>query len=158
KASPLTVREALEQYLEWMDGNRRSAVDARKRAEALILPALGDIEVDKLSSDRIHQWHVSLTKVPPRMRTGKGKKQQHRDVDDGEEYVRRRRSTANRNLTTLKAALNKAWREGKVASAESWRRVQPFQNVDAARIRYLTVEEAVRLIENCSDDFCDLIQ
>ena len=35
---------------------------------------------------------------------------------------------------------------GQVPSNAEWHRVQPFENVDAARIRYLTVAEAKRLI------------
>ena len=36
KAGPLTVKGAVEQYLEWMESNRKSAYDARRRAEAFI--------------------------------------------------------------------------------------------------------------------------
>ncbi len=43
---------------------------------------------------------------------------------------RRRKSTANRILTILKAALNRSWRDGHVASDRAWRRVEPFKNVE----------------------------
>ncbi|MBV8093007.1 MAG: hypothetical protein JO110_07200 [Acetobacteraceae bacterium] len=46
----------------------------------------------------------------------------------------------------LKAALNLAYREGRVARDDAWRRVKPFQKVAAARVRYLTDEEALRLM------------
>jgi integrase len=39
-----------------------------------------------------------------------------------------------------------AYREGRVPSDGAWRRVRPFQNADAARLRYLTADEAKRLI------------
>jgi hypothetical protein len=35
---------------------------------------------------------------------------------------------------------------GKIASDVAWRRVEPFEGVDAAHIRYLTIAEAKRLI------------
>ena len=46
----------------------------------------------------------------------------------------------------LKAALNHAWREGKVASDDAWRRVTPFREADAARVHYLNREECRRLV------------
>ena len=46
----------------------------------------------------------------------------------------------------LKAALNHAWREGKVASDDAWRRVVPFREADAARVHYLNRDECRRLV------------
>jgi integrase len=57
----------------------------------------------------------------------------------------------------LKAALNLAFRDGKVPSDHAWRRVPPFKNVDAARVRYLTDEEAGRLMNACPGDLRALV-
>ena len=73
--------------------------------------------------------------------------------------MRRRRSTANRLLAILRAALTHAWREGRVASDHAWRRVKLFENVASARVRYLTVAEGKRLINACGDtDFRNLVR
>src|SRR5262249_49920788 len=64
----------------------------------------------------------------------------------------------NRTLTVLKAALNRAWREDKVSSDDAWRRVEPFEEADAARVRYLTIAEAKRLLNASTADFCRLAQ
>ena len=61
-------------------------------------------------------------------------------------------------MTILKAALNRAWREGKIASDSPWRRVEPFEGVDAARVRYLTIGEAQRLINASAVDFRLLVR
>jgi integrase len=61
-------------------------------------------------------------------------------------------------LTTLRAALNHAFREGRVPSDLEWRRVRPFKGVEAARVRYLTVAEAQRLINACQGEFRRLVQ
>jgi hypothetical protein len=53
------------------------------------------------------------------------------DKDDYD-AVRRRRASANRTLTVLKAALNRAWCEGKIPSDEAWRRVEPFEDADVS--------------------------
>jgi integrase len=157
---PLTVKTAVEAYLEHLESERgpRAAEDARHRAEAFILPQLGDVEVASLSAEVLRRWHAGLARIPARVRTAAGEVQQHRAHDGSEEAVRRRRSSANRTLTTLRAALNFAFREGRTASDAAWRKVQPFKGVDAARIRYLTVSEAKRLINASESAFRALVQ
>ena len=71
--------------------------------------------------------------------------------------MRRRRATANRVLTYLKAALNHAWRAGMVPSDDAWRRVKPFRSVDAPVIRYLSHDEITRLLNACPGAFRDLV-
>lgn len=66
--------------------------------------------------------------------------------------------TANRVLTQLKAALNRAFRSGRVANDAAWCKVTPFKRVDEAVIRYLTTDEAQRLVSACPADFGKLVQ
>ena len=157
-AGPLTVRQAVEQYLEHLEGRGSDTYDARVRAEAFIYPALGDVKVENLTTAQLRAWHTGLAKTPPRVRSGKDERPKHAKPDNTDEGKRRRRSSANRVLTVLRAALNYAYREGKVASDLEWRRVKPFESVDAARIRYLTVAEAKRLINACQGEFRRLVQ
>lgn len=153
KTGPLTVEDAIKEYLEFMENNRKSAVDARSRANTHILPDLGKIEIESLTTDRITKWHAALAKAPARIRTAEGKEQKHKKAPEDDDSKRRRRSTANRTLTVLKAALNRMWRAGKVQSDAAWRRVEPFEGVDAARVHYLTISEAKRFINACDPDF-----
>ena len=77
----------------------------------------------------------------------------------GDEDSRRsRRATANRLLTILKAALNRAWQDGQVPSDEAWRKTRPFRGADAARVRWLSIEEATRLLNACAPDFRRLVR
>jgi integrase len=159
KTGPLTVKDAIEQYLDRLEGNGRDTYDARRRAEAFIIPKLGVVECASLTADMLHKWHVSLAKQPARIRTAAGEQQQHRALPSGDaEAVRRRRASGNRVLVILKAALNVAWREGKIASDAAWRRVRPFGGTSAARVRYLTVAEAQRLINAADPDFRPLVE
>jgi integrase len=153
------VQAAVEVYLEFLESNRKSAVDARHRARAHIYPILGNVEAASLTTDMLRKWHAGLAKALPRARTKPGKAQQHRafNGDDGDS-VRRRRSSANRVMTILKAALNHAFHVGKVASDAAWRKVKPFKAVDAARVRYLSVEEARRLVNASDPEFRPLVQ
>jgi integrase len=58
----------------------------------------------------------------------------------------------------LRAALNQAFRDGKVASDVPWRTVQPFRGVDSPRLRYFTKDEVTRLINAAQGNFRDLIK
>lgn len=69
-----------------------------------------------------------------------------------------RQSSANRILTTLKAALNYSFAEKLVASDAEWRRAKPFRNVESARVKYLQVAEAKRFINACDPAFRPLAQ
>ena len=70
-----TVRDALTDYLEWMEQYRKSAIDARYRAEAHILPELGTLELAMLTTDRLRKWFYALAATPARLRTKKGQTQ-----------------------------------------------------------------------------------
>jgi integrase len=157
KTRPLTVADAIESYIEFLESNRKSGREGRYAADAFILPALGGIEVAALTTDQIQSWLTKLAKAPARIRTKRGNRQQFK-TQTHPENSRRRKSTANRILTVLKAALNRAWRGGKVTSDIAWRRVEPFEGVDSARIRYLTMEEVKQLLSACSPAFQRLVR
>ena len=156
---PLTVAQALERYLADLDERGAgSASDARIRAGALIIPQLGNVQVDELTTEQIRAWHIGLAKTPARVRTAKGERQRYRSDAADEDGKRRRRVSANRVLIILKAALNSAFREGLANSDLAWRRVRPFKGADAARTRYLTAAEGKRLVNACEPAFRRLVQ
>jgi integrase len=155
---PLTVNDVMASYIEDID-NPVSAHNTGTRYRTMIRPMLGDIEVAKLTTEQIRRWHADVAKSPARTRTKPGAKPRYRKAgDDAAEAKRRRRATANRILTVLRAALNRAWREGLVPSDHAWRRVRPFKGTDAARVRYLSVAEAQRLINGADAEFRPLVQ
>ena len=158
KTGPLTVQLAVESYLEFIETRGKSAVDARHRARAHIYPALGDFQVDALTTEQLRNWQMSLAKALPRVRSKAGEQQYRQLNGDDPEAKRRRMSSANRVLTILKAALNHAYDEKKAASNEAWgRRLKRFDQVEAARLRYLTIAEAQRLINAADPEFRPLV-
>ena len=152
KHGPLTVEDVMDNYLAFLATNRKSVQDTRYRVEAFILPDLGKIEVERLTTEQLRDWHAALAALPSRAWT-----KSPRTAKD-QEGVRQRRSSANRVLIILRAALSRAWREGKISSDAAWRRVEPFKGVNVARLRYLTVAEAQRLINGCLPDFRLLVE
>jgi integrase len=157
---PYTVRDCVAEYLKWFQEHRKSWIDARSRVNTHIVPELGHIQCDNLTTAEIQKWTRDLANAPALLRSKRNaKKRNFRElVKSDREAVRRRRSSANRTLTVLKAALNRAWREGKISSDDAWRRVEPFEEADGARARYLTVVEAKRLLNASGPDFRRLVQ
>src|ERR1700722_16996088 len=76
KTKPLTVADAIESYIEFLESNRKSGREGRYAANAFILPTLGKIEVAALTTDEIRAWLNKLVKAPARLRTRKGETQQ----------------------------------------------------------------------------------
>ncbi len=155
---PLTVARAVEDYLADYTGRGGKALrDLQTAINAHILPPLGSRRVSDLTAEAIKRWHHALAAAPARLRSAAAdEKPRRRSAIDANDK-RARRATANRVLTILKAACNLAFRDGRVASDDPWRRVQPFDKVSAARVRYLTDEEAARLVNACPPDLRTLV-
>jgi integrase len=161
REGPFTVADAVADYLKAYERRGGKAVyDAHRTAETHILPELGYLHVAKLTAKRIEDWHHSLAEKPALVRSGKrtGKMPRHRKPDPSVEGIRRRRATANRILTVLKAALNQAWNSGHVQSDNAWRRVKPFRGVEVARVRYLAEAECIRLVNASEPAFRNLVR
>ena len=147
---------------DYLEDYRRRGGKASDSIESVarqnILFELGDALVVKLTTRRLLDWHRAIAERPRRWRSRPGAKANVAAFDPKDaEAVRRRRATANRVLTYLKAALNHAWRSGMVPSDDAWRRVKPFKSVDAPVIRYLSREEITRLLNGCQGAFRDLV-
>ncbi|MGO8833475.1 MAG: hypothetical protein ACLQE9_11780, partial [Roseiarcus sp.] len=154
--SSLTVADALEAYFADREqrGSKGLAKD-RAAARARILPELGAIELVKLTTKRIRDWQSALATAPKLARaprTEKSRKVRAVDMMDVD-AVRARRATANRTLTVLKAALNHAFREGRVASDDAWRKVKPFREADAPVVHFLSDDECRRIVNVCGGGF-----
>ena len=148
---PLTVKAALDLYFEYLKHQGKQVDHARARAEFHIVPTLGAALVGELDAKQLRSWLFDVSKSPV-------KRWRKNPVPPDDETIRRRRSSANRVLSILKAALNHAFNEGLVNSNNEWRKVKPFENVDAARSRILTVAEAQRLINASEPSFRKLVQ
>jgi integrase len=176
-AESYTVRAAIDDYLaDQRRRGKRSVADARTRANALILPLLGEILLTHLTTKQLRAWRDGVAAAPPRRRQsaklGVAAKpvtaakppanavpEPAYDPTD-EETMRRRRASANRTWTILRAALNHAYLDKGIGNPEIWRAVKPFDRVAAARLLYLRTDEATRLINatEAEPPFRDLVQ
>lgn len=152
---PYTVSDALDDYMKGFRG--KSVMPTRNRIESLIRPALGSIQVSKLKTAQIVAWHRERAAAPAMLRTAKTADIRNVRPADDDEAIRKRRSTANRDLTVLKAALNAAFREGRAGSDVVWRKVKPFPNVDGVKLRYLSDDETRRFVSAVDPEFRPMV-
>jgi integrase len=156
---PYSVADALQDY--FADAKRRGMkgyLITQQTSNAHIVPALGAVSVAKLTRRKIEDWHLALAESA-RRKTGKVREEaEHLAAPRTDEEKRKRKATANRVLTILKAALNHALASNKVMEPAPWRTVKPFRGVDSSRMRYLSVSEQRKLVEACEGDFRSLVQ
>jgi integrase len=158
KIARMTVRQAMDRYVEFKRHAGQPVADLLSRSNAHILPHLGDLVVSDLTAERLRRWLAGMANSAAQTRPKAGQPQ-YRAAPSNDEDVRRRRATANRVLTMLKAALNHAFDEGHVSNRDAWgRKLKPFREVEVARIRYLTVAEAQRLINSADPAFRPLLR
>src|SRR5258705_5235522 len=156
-----TVANAVTDYLTEIKAEKSPAAvqGAKYVLDAWILPELGAIQVEKLTTDRINRWRNKLATQPKRVRSKRTAiEPATRATADDEDARRARKASANRILTMLKAALNRAFHADRVASDSAWRKVKPFKRVDEAVVRYLSAADARRLVRTCPEDFRKLVQ
>ncbi|WP_291271807.1 site-specific integrase [Geothrix sp.] len=157
---PYTVAQAVADYLrEMKNKGRKSIATSESYAKTHIIPALGEIPLAKLNKRKLEDW-LSSVAAKPRMKTGFGMSEATETwaKKPTEDQLRARKNTANRILSILKAALNLALRNTKVSSHRAWIHVAPFESVVKSRVRFLSQEEAQRLVNACPPDFKSLVQ
>jgi integrase len=143
-SGPYTVTQLMEDYLKDRQSKKRKDLShTRYTMNAHILPKLGHIDVSKLTRNKLETWRDSLAATDP-----------------DPEVMRKRQATANRIFTILKAALNFGYkhRENRIATRAAWEKISPFRQVDAPKIRYISVDECKRLIAACPPDFRKLVR
>jgi integrase len=142
-ASPkaTTVRGACEAYVISLrnEGRAPTASDAEGRFKRLIYDAsIGKMVLDRLRTNHVTKWLNDQIDVD--------------EISDDED-VRRSKDSANRNLSTFKAALNLAHRNRLVSTDAGWATVQSFPKVGARRRdAFLSMEQRKALLSACPED------
>ena len=159
-AGVYTVRDAIRDYLS--DARRagmKGHLTTTQSAAAHILPRLGEVPVVKLTRRRLEEWHLALSETP-RKTTGKPKDPEEEEaaIERSAEATRKRRVTANRVLSIVKAALNHARVQRQVSGPAVWQEVKSFKGVDVSRSQFLTIDEQQRLVAACDPEFRVLVQ
>lgn len=156
----LSVNDALDKYFEARAAEGMKSIDdAKTRAAFHIRPKLGAVKLADLTIEKIRVWRDGMVSAQKRLRTSQfAEKANSVTVDLSDpEVIRRRRDTANRTLTTLKAALNWAFNNRLVTDDTAWRLVRPYRGTTAARVRFLSPAEQKTLIAASNGAIRDLV-
>ena len=140
-AEVLDVSEACRRYVKdrKREKGEATAADAEGRFRRHVFDKpFGRILLSDLRVAHITDWRNALVDLD--------------EEEDDPDAERRAKDSANRNLATLKAALNLAYRMGLVASTAAWDRVESFQRVARRRERFLTVAERKKLLAAASPE------
>lgn len=120
-----------------------NANDAEGRFKRLVYAKdFGSIRLDKLTTVKVRAWRDA--QLPKAM------------ADD--EAVRRAKDSINRNLATLKAALNMALADRLVATDAGWKTVSAFEKVGRRRALFLSREQRDKLLAACGPGLRELVQ
>ena len=142
-----TVEGVCKDYVSDLkaEGRRDTAKDAEGRFSRLVYgKPIGKRAIDKLTSRHVREW---LTK------------QIDDDEDADDEDIRRSKDSANRNLATFKAALNRAYKNRLVANDSGWATVTAFEKVGARRKdAFLTLAQRKALLDACPADLALLVK
>lgn len=138
-AKTYTLKDALDAYVEHLRNERGDAPanDAQTKIKQLVAPykRMMACELDKLVPGHLHSWRTDLLK------SGKAK------------------STINRNMVALRAALNLAHRTGWVTSDHAWRQaLAPIGKADERRDIYLNRMERDKLLRHCSAELAAFVK
>ena len=134
--SPLTVAQACREYIADIeaDGRLDTAHEADMRFKRTVYDdRIGKILVDKIKTARLKAWRNALGGA---------------------------RSSQNRNLSNLKAALNLAVAHNRVnlSVSQQWRAVKPHKNAGSRRELYLDIKQRRAFFKACSGAIRDLVE
>jgi integrase len=143
KPGAMTLQQAIDAYVAYLHAEKRSGVDAERRLKQLVPSKLAVRPVAELTRREIEAWRNGMVKRAPA------------DAD----AERRSKDSANRVLTMLRAALNRAAadEDNAIPSDKAWRAVKPFKDVSRPRSLMLDAAQRQRLINATSGALRDLI-
>lgn len=146
KEEDTTVEAACKHYVQHQRTAKgdKAADDAEGRFKRLVYGTdFGRIKLDKLNTIKVRAWRdAQIPKTTD---------------DDEDDKTRRAKDSTNRNLATLKAALNLAHRDRLVASDDGWKTVTAFEKVGQRRTIFLNTEQRRELVKQCGPGLRELV-
>lgn len=154
-----TVGHALRDYLEEKRTNGTSAAhrSAVADANAYIVGDLSSLPCAELDIKQLKAWFQSLGTRPLEASNFVRRANNVPIIVNDGEADRKAKLRANSVLITLKAALNLAWRDGRIESDTQWRRLLPYRSVRKSRKRFLNQDEIDALLKASPLDLRKLI-
>jgi integrase len=146
-----TVEEACAAYVQHLRdaGRDAAAKDAEKRfARWVDGTTFGTTELQKLKTTTVGAWRTGLAKTKA--------KPQDKDKQATRE---RAASSLNRDMTTVRAALNLALQNGDATSDAAWKaKLRPVKDADGRRDVYLDITQRRALIAKADADLANFLR
>ena len=143
-----TVKDTCENYVKHLALRKgeKSKADADGRFKRLVYDAkIGKVQLSKLRTSDLNAWLLAQIE---------GGEDDAEDEDD----LRRAKDSANRNLASLKAALNLALHDRLVNTDAGWKTVKKFKDVGRRRQSFLPAEQRNALVNACAPDIQQLVR
>jgi integrase len=144
-----TVRGACEHYVAYLQGQSKDAAasDVQARFERWVYSdaRFAQTELLKLSKAQVRAWRMAL-KASPVLGQRSGVKVRERSA-----------SSLNRDMTALRAALNRALADGRVTCSLAWKEaLLPVEGADKKRRIYLDRAQRIDLLDAAEELFPQL--
>ncbi|MFL9904773.1 tyrosine-type recombinase/integrase [Paraburkholderia sp. RL17-337-BIB-A] len=143
-----TVKDACDHYVKHLGLHKGSAskADAEGRFKRLVYDdKIAKIDLSRLRTSHLNDWLANqISEI----------EESAEDEDD----LRRAKDSANRNLASLKAALNLALHDRLVATDAGWKTVSKFKDVGRRRQSFLPSEQRLAFVAACADDIRQLVK
>ena len=185
RSSEVTVVQAVEDYLDYLNAEKKGGKEAEYAVRKyILLNPIGQCLVTDLTQEQLEAFRKAITETPRGTRAKGGKttiKNRRTKGTDGSDKkkvlktklelelesmspedlekkrVRQRKSTCNRVMTNLKSALNRLVGPNSSIDDRAWRSIKPYRNVDGIRTEILEVVEQRSLIAVCPPGFRELV-
>lgn len=149
---PETVEAVCKAYVQHTkdEGREATAKDAEGRFKRWVYgKAFGKLDIQKMTHPKVMEWRKTLAKTQTLPRD-KAKKGERKD---------RTPASLNRDISTLRAALNLALTDRKVTTDGAWKvALKPLKAASARRDIYLTPEQRKALVEAAQADMRPFLQ
>lgn len=133
-----TVADACRNYLAGINDDNGIADGVFRRH--VFADPLAKVKLDKLRRHHLREWRKRLERAPAVISRRK----------EGERRVKvRAKSTVNRDMAPLRAALNKVLAPGTPGTEAAWQEaLKPFKSADKRRLLYLDKGQRRKLLEH----------
>lgn len=152
RKEPLTVKEACQNYVDHVKaaGKLQAARDTEMRFKRWVHDSrIANIDLQRLKPSDLDAWRKALatTAAIPQDKKSKAARRP------------RSASTLNRDMTSLRAALNLALEDGHASTDVAWKvKLRPVKDADGRRDVYLDLAQRRALIAKAPADLAPLLQ
>lgn len=153
-AETVNVKEACTAYVKFLEaeGKATTAKDAKGRFRRWVDDdRLAGIAMRKLATHHLRAWRKALMAEPVVINP---------HAEDSKQQTRvRAPSSINRDMNSLRAALNHAKENGAVSSGAAWQTaLSPIESADRRRMAFVDRKQRIALIDMAQADIADFLR